>query len=234
MKAIAYLRVSSKEQGESGLGLESQQKEIEQFCRSNNIELIGLVSEVKSAKGDLESRPVLTKALAECQKENCALIVSKLDRLSRDVHAVSGLMLKSVRFIVANLGLEADNFQLHLFASLAEKERAFISQRTKAALKAKKDRGEALGNLISLPIAREKGLEVRKANANEFAAKVGVDILKWIENGESLNSIAIRFNRLGVKTARGCKWKATSVKRIIENLNGEKINNSNSELIKTA
>jgi DNA invertase Pin-like site-specific DNA recombinase len=143
-------------------------------------------------------------------------------------------MLKSVRFIVANLGLEADNFQLHLFASLAEKERAFISQRTKAALKAKKDRGEALGNLISLPIAREKGLEVRKANANEFAAKVGVDILKWIENGESLNSIAIRFNRLGVKTARGCKWKATSVKRIIENLNGEKINNSNSELIKTA
>jgi DNA invertase Pin-like site-specific DNA recombinase len=219
MKAIAYLRVSSKEQGESGLGLESQQKEIENFCKSNHIELVEIVSEVKSAKGDLESRPVLIEAISKCQKENCALIVSKLDRLSRDVHAVSGLMRQPIRFIVAQLGVEADNFQLHLFASLAEKERAFISQRTKAALQAKKERGEVLGNLKGLEKARPKGLEVRKSNANLFASKVGKDILEWFNKGEPLNGIADRLNRLGVKTVRGGKFQATTVKRIINNLN---------------
>jgi DNA invertase Pin-like site-specific DNA recombinase len=221
MKAIAYLRVSSKEQGESGLGLESQQKDIEQFSKANHIELVQIVREVKSAKGDLESRPLLIEVIETCRQEKCALIVSKLDRLSRDVHAVSGLMRQPIRFIVVQLGLEADNFQLHLFAGLAEKERAFISQRTKAALQAKKERGESLGNLQGLVQARPKGLKVRKSNANEFALKMGKDILEWFERGEKLSGIADRLNRLGVKTVRGGKWQATSVKRIISNLNGQ-------------
>ena len=211
MKAIAYLRVSSKEQGESGLGLESQQKEIEYFCKSNAIELIQFVREVKSAKGDLDFRPLLMEAIEICRQEKYALIVSKLDRLSRDVHAVSGLMRQPIRFIVVHLGLDADNFQLHLFAGLAEK----------AALQAKKERGELLGNLNGLEQARPKGLEVRQSNANDFALKMGKDILEWFDRGDKLSCIADRLNRLGVKTVRGGKWQATSVKRIISNLNAQ-------------
>jgi DNA invertase Pin-like site-specific DNA recombinase len=139
MKAIAYTRVSTSEQGKSGLGLDAQQSDIQSFCETNNIELIDTVQEVASAKGAYRNRPVLNALLTRCKRERCCLMVSKLDRLSRDVESIANLVNdKSIRFIVVQLGLEADNFQIHLFASLAQKKRDWISQRTKVALKAKR------------------------------------------------------------------------------------------------
>ena len=117
MQAIGYMRVSTGEQGKSGLGLEAQQADIELFCSANGIELVGVVSEVASAKGNYRRRNLLNAALVRCKKEKCALVVAKLDRLSRDVESIANLTNdKSIRFIVAQLGIDADNFQIHLFA----------------------------------------------------------------------------------------------------------------------
>ena len=226
MKAIAYLRVSTSEQGKSGLGIEAQHADIIAFCESNGIELIDTVSEVASAKGDYKNRVVLNALLVRCKKERCALIVSKLDRLSRDVESIANLVNdKSIRFIVAQLGLDADNFQIHLFASLAQKERDWISQRTKAALKAKKERAQRdgvelkLGNRTNLDVAQSKGRNVQVDNANAYAANLKDLLTGYQSQGKSLNEMARQLNQIGVKTARGGEWYAKSVSNVISRLN---------------
>jgi DNA invertase Pin-like site-specific DNA recombinase len=216
MKAIGYVRVSSKEQGESGLGLEFQQKEIKQFCISHNIDLVKIEYEIKSAKGEFKNRQVISKILSECETDNLMLIVSSADRLSRNVWAVSNLLQQNVKLVCVDIGLPIDNSKLLLNVSKAEEEVLLISKRTKAALKVKKDKGETLGNLQSLPIAREKGLLVRKANADLFAYSIFDIIIDNIKNGESLNSIANNLNKLNVKTSRGGKWQAVSVQRVLD------------------
>jgi DNA invertase Pin-like site-specific DNA recombinase len=213
MKAIAYLRVSTSEQGRSGLGLQAQQADIESFCSTNGITLIDRVSEIASAKGDYKMRPMLNELLVRCRKEKCALIVSKLDRLSRDVESIANLVNdKSIRFIVVQLGLEADNFQIHLFASLAQKERDWISQRTKAALRAKKEQAQRegvelkLGNRTNFPVAQAKGVTTIKTNANTYAANLHDLITGYQTQGKSLNEMARQLNKIGVATARGGRW----------------------------
>jgi DNA invertase Pin-like site-specific DNA recombinase len=218
MKAISYRRVSTQEQGSSGLGLESQKYDIDGFCQSNGIELISHYQEVASAKGNYANRTILMQALAHCKKERCHLIVSKLDRLSRDVESIASLMNSRVEFIVVQLGLDADNFQLHLFASLAQKERDWISQRTKAALKAKRERNEPLGNLASLPQAQESGVKTIIANADVFAAKLSHLVLNYRSQGLSLAKIAQHLNLIGVATPRGGDWHAQSVKNLLDRL----------------
>jgi DNA invertase Pin-like site-specific DNA recombinase len=146
--AVAYTRVSTAEQGRSGLGLEAQRAAILAFAQREQITVSGWFSEVQSGKrvsDTLAERPQLSAALAASNAAGAPLLVSKLDRLSRDVHFISGLMAHKVHFIVAELGADTDPFMLHLFAALAEKERALISQRTKAALAALKARGVKLG-----------------------------------------------------------------------------------------
>jgi DNA invertase Pin-like site-specific DNA recombinase len=225
MKAIAYLRVSTSEQGRSGLGLEAQQSDIESFCLANAIELIDSVSEVASAKGDYKTRPALNELLLRCRKEKCALIVSKLDRLSRDVESIANLVNdKSIRFIVVQLGLDAENFQIHLFASLAQKERDWISQRTKAALQAKKERASRdgvelkLGNRTNLPNAQAKGVATIKINANNYAANLHDLITGYQTQGKSLNEMARQLNKIGVATVRGGRWYAKSVSNLVARL----------------
>ena len=141
---ITYLRVSTEKQGKSGLGLEAQREALARFAAQEGFEIAGEFVEVETGKGSdaLDRRPKLGAALALARKLKCAVTVAKLDRLSRDVHFVSGLMAQGVPFIVAELGAGADPFMLHLFAALAEKERAMISSRTKAALTAAKERGQ--------------------------------------------------------------------------------------------
>jgi len=146
--AVAYTRVSTREQGKSGLGLEAQRAAIEAFAAREQIAISGWFSEVESGKrvsDTLAERPQLSAALEASQELGGPVLVSKLDRLSRDVHFISGLMAHKVPFLVAELGADVDPFMLHLFAALAEKERAMISQRTKAALAALKARGVKLG-----------------------------------------------------------------------------------------
>src|SRR5215210_2530874 len=158
-QAVAYVRVSTGKQGKSGLGLEAQRAAIEAFAVGEGIEVIAWFTEVETGRGSdaLDRRPELAKALAQARKLKGPVIVAKLDRLSRDVAFVAGLMVQRVPFVVTELGADADLFMLHVYAALAEKERAMISARTKAALQAKKAAGAALGNQTNLQEAAKRG-----------------------------------------------------------------------------
>src|SRR6476659_2641497 len=145
---IAYYSVSTDRQGKSGLGLDAQRKAVLQFAANEALEAAGEFIEVETGKGSdaLDKRPQLAAALRKAKKLKAPIVVAKLDRLSRDVHFISGLMTQRVPFIVTALGKNVDPFMLHIYAALAEKERALISERTKTALAAARERGMQLGN----------------------------------------------------------------------------------------
>lgn len=225
-QAVVYLRVSTQGQGKSGLGLDAQHTAIKEFARVQGIEIVGTFTEVETGKGAdaLDRRPVLARALAAARKAKCPVLVAKLDRLSRDVAFIAGLMSKGVPFVVAELGPDADPFMLHLYAALAEKERAMISARTKAALAGLKVRGISkagkplpkLGNVTNLPEAQLLGAAANAKAADAFAANV-LPIIESIRKAgaTSHKSIAEALNARGVRTARGGSWHATSVARLL-------------------
>ncbi len=214
--AIAYIRVSTQQQGRSGLGMEGQREAIRQFAEREGFELIEEFVEVETGKGAdaLDRRPKLAAALKRAKKAKAHICVAKLDRLSRDVHFISGLMVERVPFVVAELGPDVDPFVLHLYAALSEKERQMISQRTKSALKAAKARGVKLGNRTNLGEAQTKGAASTKSAADEFARNVWPMIRACAADGMSLRKIADQLNRQGVPTARGGQWQAVQVSAI--------------------
>jgi DNA invertase Pin-like site-specific DNA recombinase len=215
--AIAYYRVSTARQGKSGLGIEAQKAAVQRFAEAEGLSLIGEHTEVETGKGAdaLDRRPELASALVQARKAKCPVLVAKLDRLSRDVHFISGLMAHRVPFIVAELGADADPFMLHLYAALAEKERALISQRTKAALAAKKAQGVKLGN----PRAAEAAVlahAAHRAAADQFAANV-LPIVREIQASglTTLREIAAALNARGIHTSRGGDWHSTTVRNLL-------------------
>ena len=217
-QAVAYLRVSTERQGRSGLGLEAQREIVARFAKAECVELIGEFIEVETGKGvdALERRPELAAALALARKAKCPVMVAKLDRLSRDVHFISGLMSKGVPFVVAAMGGSTDPFMLHIYAALAEQERRMISERTKAALAAKKAQGAKLGNRTNLAEAQAKGVASTKATADAFALNVLPVIDQVRKSGAtSYNAIAKQLNVRGVRTARGGTWQAATVRKIM-------------------
>jgi DNA invertase Pin-like site-specific DNA recombinase len=217
-RAFFYIRVSTTQQGRSGLGIEAQRQTLQHFAQAEGIEVLGEYVEVETGKGTdaLERRPQLKSALAAARKHRCRVAVAKLDRLSRDVHFISGLMAHKVPFWVAELGPDVDPFVLHLFAALAEKERALISTRTRQALAAAKARGIALGS-PKLHVARQSAVASIKAEADRHAANVLPIIREAQKAGAtSLRQIAEALNARGVTTARGGQWHATSVSNILE------------------
>lgn len=219
-RVIAYIRVSTASQGKSGLGIEAQRKAIADFVAREGLELLAEHVEIETGKGSdaLERRPVLAEALAEARKAKAAVIVAKLDRLSRDVAFVAGLMAQRVPFLVAELGADADPFMLHLFAALAEKERAMISQRTRAALAAAKERGVQLGN-PRLDEARVKAEASRVAGADEFAASVEPVIRAIQASGvTTLRGIARELVARKVETRRGGQWTPVQVGDLLRRL----------------
>ena len=145
---VAYYRVSSQKQGRSGLGLEAQRKAVQAFAEAEGLTIIAEFTEVETGKGSdaLDRRPQLKAALKAAKRAKCEVAVAKLDRLSRDVAFIAGLMAQRVPFIVTSLGKDVDPFMLHIYAAMAEKERRLISQRTKEALAAAKARGKQLGS----------------------------------------------------------------------------------------
>ena len=134
--AIGYLRVSTREQGRSGLGLAAQRFDIQAFAAREGFSVKSWYQDIQTGAGAdaLLLRPGLATALKAAKSARCPLIVSRLDRLSRNVHFITGLMEHRVHFIVAALGKDCDEFTLHIYASLAEQERKMISERCKAAL----------------------------------------------------------------------------------------------------
>jgi DNA invertase Pin-like site-specific DNA recombinase len=195
---VAYLRVSTVQQGRSGLGIEAQREAIARFIEAEGYSLAGEFVEVETGKGTdaLDRRPQLVAALAQARKAKCPVVVAKLDRLSRDVHFISGLMTKRVPFVVVGLGADVDPFMLHIYAALAEKERKLISERTRAALASKKAQGAVLGNRTNLAEAQQKG-----AASNRAAA--------------GLRAIAAALNARGIRTVRGGDWHATTVRNML-------------------
>jgi DNA invertase Pin-like site-specific DNA recombinase len=220
---VTYLRVSTQAQGRSGLGLEAQRAALARFAEAEGFAIVAEFVEVETGKGAdaLDKRTKLATALAEARKRQCSVAVAKLDRLSRDVHFVSGLMAQRVPFIVAELGADVDPFLLHLYAAIGEKERALISERTKRALEAAKARGVKLGgDRGGLAKGREKGAaastETRSAKARERAADVAPVIQELQSGGASLRQIAAELTARGIPTPRGSQWTATAVKRAAE------------------
>ena len=217
-QVVVYIRVSTAKQGKSGLGIEAQQAAVARFVESEGCEVIGEFVEVETGKGAdaLDRRPQLAAALAMARKAKAAVLVAKLDRLSRDVAFISDLMARRVPFIVAELGADADPFMLHLYAALAEKERHLIADRTRVALAAKKAQGVALGNRTNLGEARALGAAANAAGADAFAANV-LPIVRDIQatGATTVRAIAEALNRRGIKTARGGDWHGSTVRNLL-------------------
>lgn len=218
---IGYYRVSSREQGRSGLGLNTQGNTIARFAEAEGYELVAEFTEIETGKGhDAHRRPQLAAALdaARRQGKGCPIAVARLDRLSRDVHVISGLMLHGVPFLVAEFGADADPFMLHL-AVLAEKERRMISQHTKAALAAAKARGQQLGN-PRLPEARAVAIARSQSAADDFARAVAPHIHAVTKDGaKTLREIASLLNERGINAARGGRrWEAATVRNVLRRI----------------
>ncbi|WP_292554992.1 recombinase family protein [Mesorhizobium sp.] len=179
---------------------------------AEDLELIAEFQEVETGKGAdaLNKRPQLAAALSDAKRNDCAVVVAKLDRLSRDVAFISALMAKRTLFIVAELGADVSPFMLHIYAAVAEQERAMISQRTKDALAAVKARGVKLGN-PQIRKAQEAAAERRTAIADGFASNV-LPIIREIQaTGASMRKTAAALNARGIPTARGGTWAATQI-----------------------
>jgi DNA invertase Pin-like site-specific DNA recombinase len=207
---IAYHRVSTERQGRSGLGLDAQRKAIEAFAAAESFEIVEMFTEIETGKGSdaLAKRPQLAAALKAARKLKAPIAVAKLDRLSRDVAFISGLMAQRVPFIVTALGRNVDPFMLHVYAALAEQERRMISERTKVALAAAKARGVKLGNQA-----------LADANKAEAAARdAGLRPVLVELAGKSLRAIAAELSARSIAAPRGGAWSAVTVMRAMKRL----------------
>lgn len=215
---VTYRRVSTEEQGKSGLGLEAQDRDIRLYLETYSPapwEVVGEFLEIESGSDD--SRPELAKAIALAKKTKATLLVAKLDRLSRRVSRIATLMEdKKLAFRVASMP-HADAFQLHIYAALAEQERQFISLRTKAALAEAKARGVKLGGLRDATMKRN---DVVKARAQERAESWRGVVEPLHSAGRSLREIAAALNSAGIKTSRGGQWHPQAVSRVVQRLAG--------------
>jgi DNA invertase Pin-like site-specific DNA recombinase len=217
-KLVAYVRVSTDQQGKSGLGIEAQKSAVARFAEAEGMSVIATLVEVETGKGAdaLDRRPLLREALALARKAKAAVCVAKLDRLSRDVAFISGLMAQRVPFIVTELGADVDPFMLHIYAALAQKERALISERTRVALAAKKAQGVRLGNPTNLAEAAAKGAVANREAADRFAANV-LPIIRQLQGAgvTGLQGLADALNERGVRTMRGGAWYASTVSNLL-------------------
>lgn len=216
-RAVGYVRVSTKRQGVSGLGLDAQQKAIADFCAANGLTLIKEYREVESGKNN--SRPVLAQAIAQTKATKAVLLIAKLDRLARNVHFISGLM-ESVDFRACDYP-DDDPFILHIRAAIAEDEARKISLRISEALQAAKRRGVKLGgsnprcrNLTpqaQRKAARANAMKAREANAEATGIVTGLR-----SNGLTFEQIAQELDDRGLYTRTGCQYNAMTVWRLVE------------------
>ncbi|WP_040820393.1 recombinase family protein [Thalassobium sp. R2A62] len=209
---IKYYRVSTRSQADSGLGLSAQQRDIDLYLSTyaeTPWEVLAEFTDVQSGKDD--NRPELLKAMALAEETGATILIAKLDRISRRVSFISAIMeRKKLNLTIATMP-NADKFQLHIYAALAEQEREFISLRTKQALAPLKGTGKLGGNRGNI----DRANEAARALADSHAAKVMDTVLPLKEAGRTLQQIADTLNKSGVKTARGGKWHPTTVKNVL-------------------
>jgi DNA invertase Pin-like site-specific DNA recombinase len=206
---IAYYRVSTPKQGRSGLGLEAQRKAVAAYAASHGATIADEFTEIETGKGAdaLERRPVFAEALRRAKKFKAPIVVAKLDRLSRDVAFIAALMAKKVEFVTADDPTKSP-FMLHIKAAMAEEERRQISERTRAALSAAKERGVRLGNQA-------------QADANKAAAAArDAQVRPLLETIWELpyREIAEELTQRGIAAPRGGAWNPMSVMRTMKRL----------------
>ncbi|WP_077045830.1 recombinase family protein [Pseudomonas sp. KK4] len=230
MKIVAYYRVSTNGQGKSGLGLEAQTEYVRVAAESNGWNIIGEFTDTASGSIAPTDRDQCKAALDACAKHGATLVVAKLDRLSRDVEDIAGLM-KRVPFKVATMPT-ADSFQLHIYAALAQQEREFIAQRTTAALASLKSKANAGDKEAQAKVARRdagravahaKGTTAATAAAQAVADTNAEALRQAIQSGmfegvTTLLGMANYLNAKGITTARGSEFAPMTVKRTVERL----------------
>jgi len=219
-KYISYLRVSTARQGVSGLGLEAQRSNIENYLNGGEWPLLKEFVEVESGKNS--DRPKLHEALQFCKATGAILLIAKLDRLSRDAHFLLGLQKAGVKFVAVDMPT-ANELTVGIMALVAQEERKAISTRTKEALAAAKARGAILGNPKNLTSeaakrGRKAGVAAIKNRADSFARDCIGRINQLKSNGKSLNAIAATLNREGIlsSTGKSNAWTARAVKNVID------------------
>jgi DNA invertase Pin-like site-specific DNA recombinase len=223
---IAYCRVSTKQQGASGLGMEAQRAAVESYAKGIGARVAGLYVEVESGKKS--DRPELARALAHAKRNKAALCVAKLDRLSRNVEFLARVMNAGTDFVACDYPA-ANRLTLHIMAAVAEAEAKAISDRTRAALQAAKARGTLLGSdrpghWTGREKARQQGARKGAKVSAEVRSKAAVDayadltplMKQWRTEGLSLHGIAGRLNTEGHTTRRGRPWNAVQVARVLE------------------
>ena len=221
VKYALYLRISTaKSGGEGSLGISAQRRDLDLYLKTNGGEVVGEFIDVMS--GIRDDRPELEKALELCRRTGCVLLASKVDRVSRDVEFWARLCKdKRLTIKVAQLP-NADTFQIHLFAALANQEAAFISARTKAALAAAKARGVVLGN----PKLSE--LNQKRAHKARLVSDQYAPIIKPLrEKGHTFQEIADMLDAMNLKTANNCKFYPMQVKRMYDRA----VKNSKTEVV---
>jgi DNA invertase Pin-like site-specific DNA recombinase len=223
-KMVSYMRVSTDEQGRSGLGLEGQEAAVATHVARHGCDLIARYVEIETGKRDtLDNRPQLRKAIAHAKRSKATLVVAKLDRLTRSVAVLSLLQQAGIDFIACD-NPQANRMTVTILVAVAENEVAQISERTKAALAAYKARGGVLGaarpdgNTFTQE-AREKGAaragEVVRAKALEAYVDLLPAIRDFKKQGLSLRAIAARLNVAGQTTRSGKPWNAMQVSRVL-------------------
>ena len=226
---IAYYRVSTAKQGQSGLGLEGQKAAVEAYATQTGARIVASYREVESGK--LADRPELAKALAHAKRSKATLVVAKLDRLARNVAFLSALMRAGVDFIACD-NPHANKLTIHILAAVAEDEAERISARTKAALAAAKARGVKLGSarpghwkgreaarLSGLDRAREASSKSISAAAVEAYADLVPSMVAMRAEGLTLAGIAEKLTAEGHTTRRGKAWNAVQVARVLDRSN---------------
>ena len=225
-KLIAYHRVSTKVQGESGLGLEGQQAAFHKYLQQVGGKLIAEYTEVETGTNK-RLRPQLQKALSHAKCAGATLVIAKLDRLARNVHFVSGVMESKVEFVACD-NAHANRLTLHILAAVAEDEAVRISERTKAALAAAKRRGVKLGSarpghwkgkedrrLAGSHKGGQAAAVVHKQLADQVYDHISPLIKELHDAGRSLGEIADELNQQGHTTRRGKPWNRVQVSRVL-------------------
>lgn len=223
---IAYFRVSTVKQGQSGLGLEGQQAAVEAYARQTGSRILATYREVESGKR--ADRPELSRALAHAKRSKATLVVAKLDRLARNVAFLSALMRSGVDFVATD-NPHANKLTVHILAAVAEDEAERISARTRAALQAAKVRGVQLGSSrpghwVGREQARIDGLakgrilsaKVISAQADEAYSDLAPTMKEWRTEGLALQAIAKRLNDEGQTTRRRRPWNPIQVSRVLD------------------
>lgn len=223
-KFVTYYRVSTQRQGTSGLGLDAQRQTVAQYLSGAHRTTVGSFTEVETGKGSnaLSKRPQLRLALEMCKKTGATLLIAKLDRLSRSVNFVSGLMESKVSFVACDLP-EANQLTIHIMAAFAEHEARRISERTRDALAAAKARGVVLG--ATGPANLKTCNDQRQHKAHEFLERLR-PVLEGMKAQElTRRAMVERLNALGIKAPMGGAWSLGQIQRLVKRNSIEKFSN---------